>query len=277
MTKIEREIRKYNILGIATAWGGGKRKFMWDVCGKPSMQWALEAALGCKYLDKIVFISEDKEMIAVAEKLGIFTIARPLYTSYPYPRDKVFGDFRTDKPRSLKSRVPDVYLDPMLYAEYWLKETEGYYADLIFRISPEAPLVKTETANKVVEVFFEDREATEAATFTEGPRTLFIHNKNQGGRPYPLLHQYAMDRQERPSVYFMGPYHLSGQPSRWESQGLTMVPVFISQEEALCLHNEDDLFRARCYMKRRLIKAGKEVEWEMGRDDVRKKEKGEKE
>lgn len=64
------------ILGIIPARGGSKGvpgKNIKLLGGKPLLQFTSEVALNCKLLDKVVLSSDDAEIIAVANKIGIET------------------------------------------------------------------------------------------------------------------------------------------------------------------------------------------------------------
>ncbi|MGV8934732.1 MAG: cytidylyltransferase domain-containing protein [Gallionellaceae bacterium] len=66
-------INGHNVLALIPARGGSKglpgkniRKF----CGKPLIAWTIEAALGSKYIDRVVLSSDDDEIIAIAKAYG---------------------------------------------------------------------------------------------------------------------------------------------------------------------------------------------------------------
>ena len=61
------------ILGLIAARGGSKgilHKNRKELLGKPLLQYTIEAALGSKMLDSVVFSSEDATLIDLAKKLG---------------------------------------------------------------------------------------------------------------------------------------------------------------------------------------------------------------
>jgi len=62
------------ILGLIPARGGSKgipNKNRKELGGKPLMQYTIDAALGSKMLSRVIFSSEDKTLIKLAEKLGV--------------------------------------------------------------------------------------------------------------------------------------------------------------------------------------------------------------
>jgi len=73
---------KKKYLSIIPARGGSKRlprKNILPLAGKPLIGWSIEAALGCKSINKIVVSSDDKEILDVAESYKVNTLKRPEY------------------------------------------------------------------------------------------------------------------------------------------------------------------------------------------------------
>lgn len=69
-------------LAIIPARGGSKRlpgKNVLPLAGKPLISWTIEAAIGCKYLDKIVVSSDRDDILQVAGKYPIELLKRPDY------------------------------------------------------------------------------------------------------------------------------------------------------------------------------------------------------
>ena len=70
------------IVGIIPARGGSKgipRKNIKLLCGKPLIQYSIEAALKSQCLGDVYVSTEDKEIAALSEKLGAKIIARPAH------------------------------------------------------------------------------------------------------------------------------------------------------------------------------------------------------
>jgi CMP-N-acetylneuraminic acid synthetase len=67
-------------LGIIPARGGSKRlpkKNIKELCGRPLVEWSIEAAKQSKYVDSIVVSSDNKNILSIAEKQNVDTIIRP--------------------------------------------------------------------------------------------------------------------------------------------------------------------------------------------------------
>lgn len=274
MKPLEREIKKYHILGWTQVRGKGSlydehpNRCLWDICGKPSIQWVMEAAKNSKYLDKIAVTTESEEIKKVLREIGGITIVdRPLWTSYNMPRDYTEGTFKRNKPRSLLSREALIYNGTYEYIVYYLEQTEEYIPDLRINITANSPMITAEIIDKVIEKFFQDEELGRVITLY--PILPYIHILNPvTGSPFPVVYDEGLNKQLYPQVYRAGPLDLTGLPSKLHDVPLTgnIGSIEILPEEGLDLHNEEDLFLARCCMKRRLLKEGKEVKWEIGQD-----------
>ena len=72
------------ILGIIPARGGSKglkRKNIKKLCGKPLLEWSIEAAKESMLLDRFVVSTEDPEIESISKKAGAEVIHRPKYLS----------------------------------------------------------------------------------------------------------------------------------------------------------------------------------------------------
>ena len=61
------------LLAIIPARGGSKRlprKNILNLAGKPLISWTIEAALGSKYIDRIVVSTDDNEIAVIAKQFG---------------------------------------------------------------------------------------------------------------------------------------------------------------------------------------------------------------
>ena len=68
------------VLGVIPARGGSKRiekKNLRILCGKPLVQWTIEAAQQAKSLTNLVVSTEDYEIGRVASDLGVYVVRRP--------------------------------------------------------------------------------------------------------------------------------------------------------------------------------------------------------
>ena len=69
------------ILGVIPARGGSKGilgKNTKDLCGKPLINWSIEAAQESKLLDRFIVSTENKEIAFIAKRAGADVLPRPL-------------------------------------------------------------------------------------------------------------------------------------------------------------------------------------------------------
>jgi len=260
MRALEKEIRKYNILGFCqvrkegSIHGEHPNRALWDICGKPCFQWVLEAVKGCHYINKIAVVTDSREIKELLYKIGgVVVVDRPLASSLNMPRDYTKGMFKRTKPRSLLCRDSLVYSGTMGLADFHLEQEEGYIADIWVNIGANEPMVTTEIFNRLIEKFFEDEEAGRVITVHRFHEYLHIINPTTG-RIYPVMNLGGMDRQEWPEMFSEGAPTITGMPSICTTQPLTGKTAYIEAlpEEMVDMHNGDDLFLARVYMARRL-------------------------
>jgi CMP-N,N'-diacetyllegionaminic acid synthase len=68
------------VLGLTLARGGSKgvpNKHLREMCGKPLLQWTLEAASKSKYLDEYYVSSDSEQILRLAQELYVGAILRP--------------------------------------------------------------------------------------------------------------------------------------------------------------------------------------------------------
>jgi len=270
--KLKREIKKYNIVAVTYVRGSGslhsnrKRRCLWDLCGKPMLQWPIEAALASEYVNKVVLSSEDAEILKFGETIpGVTVVPRPLHTVYEVPRDWGVGVFQRQRPRSFFSgedlRDPEGWMGGMSstisaiwYLFWYLQEYESYVGDIWVNVPANEPLGTTDSLNQVIEAFFLDEEANIAYTiYPIMPYIVTINPKTN--QLFPLFFDYGLDRQLYPPIYRIGPFTVYGKPKKTTfNAGKKSAWTFISKEEAMDVHDEEDLFLAKCYLEKRLSK-----------------------
>ena len=72
---------RISYLGIIPARGGSKgipRKNIKTIAGKPLIAWSIEAAQTSGLLSRVVLSTEDKEIVEIAESLGVEVLDRPV-------------------------------------------------------------------------------------------------------------------------------------------------------------------------------------------------------
>jgi len=121
------------ILAVIPARGGSKRlprKNVLNLSGKPLISWTIEAALGSKYIDRVVVSTDDDEIASISKKHG---------ADVPFIRP---DELATDKATSI-----NVVL-------HLLKQLEvnGEYYDFIMLLQPTSPLRTIQNIDESVEL-----------------------------------------------------------------------------------------------------------------------------
>jgi len=265
MTELEKEIKRYNIISLtgvrATGSQYGKHPYrcLWDLCGKPLIQWMIEAVQGSKYIDKVVVATEDRKIADVVEKLGATVVIKPFWMSLDIPHRYSLNKFAEKKPRSLRAKDSSIHTSAGWYILSYLEELESYDPDIFLLASANEPLGTAETADRLIEAFFKDKEASEAICLY--PVDGYLHLINpKTNRPVELFGEWSTDHQLKIPLYRPGAFRVCGSPAIMASGGLKKVHIMVPEEEGADIHNREDLFKAGCYMRRRLEReASKEV------------------
>ena len=248
----EREIKSYNIVMPMEVRGCGShgRRCLWDVCGKPMIQWVLEAAKNSKYINKIAVTTEDRQIRDVVESLGVLVIPRPSCTAKDYPRDYRTGFYKRVKPRSLLHPVAVAQHSLPAYIQWHLENFESYYTDIKVTLNANWPMVTTELIDTMIEVAFAVPQAAGVGAYCLCTNTWSFINYEKSN-VFPIFPE-PFDRQEKFPICRFGGVGIQLDPSQLDYQGGIVLPFPVSEEIALDVHDEEDLYKAQCWMKRRL-------------------------
>jgi CMP-N-acetylneuraminic acid synthetase len=126
-------------LAIIPARYGSKgipRKNVVDFCGKPMIQYTLEAALESKYIDQILVTTDDSEVLKISSNLGIIN-------SYV-------------RPVNLASDTAAMF-DVVIHALDWFKEQNGSYPDTFILLQPTSPLRNSSDIDGAIKLFMKEQ------------------------------------------------------------------------------------------------------------------------
>lgn len=127
-----------NILAIIPARSGSKsvpHKNIREICGKPMIAYSIEHGLKSKYINRVI-VSTDSEQYA--------NIARSYGAEVPFIRP---AEYATDTALDI-----DVFRHALTY----LKDNEGYEADIVVQLRPTYPIRKIEDIDKMIEICMQD-------------------------------------------------------------------------------------------------------------------------
>lgn len=124
------------ILAVIPARGGSKRlpgKNIKKIGGKPMIAYAILAAKGSKYIDRVIVSTDDKNIIRVAKEYG---------AEVPFVR-----------PAELASDTATA-ISVLQHAVTYMENSGKFMPDIIVLIQPTSPLVRPEDVDGTIEKMF---------------------------------------------------------------------------------------------------------------------------
>lgn len=181
-----------NILAIIPARSGSKsvpHKNIRDICGKPMIAYSIEHGLKSKYINRVI-VSTDSEQYA--------DIARNYGAEVPFIRP---AEYATDT---------SLDIDVFRHALSYLRDNEGYEADIVVQLRPTYPIRRIEDIDRMIELCMGDDNIDSVRSMslaTEIPYKMWVEVEPGGGfMVKPLIDSipecYNMPRQQLPTVYY---------------------------------------------------------------------------
>lgn len=178
-------IENRKVLAVIPARGGSKgipHKNIALLAGKPLINYSIEGALACKYIDSVVVSTDDDEIAKVAEKCG---------ARVPFRRPKEISD---DNAKTA---------DAVEHAIVWL-ENYGEKFDIVVLLQPTQPCRTVEDINRALETFVQrggDGGLVSVSPIRDHP--ILIRKLNEeNGTLIPLLHQKSTVRRQDFDKYY---------------------------------------------------------------------------
>lgn len=167
---------------VIPARGGSKgipKKNIYPVCGKPLLEYTLEAVLEAGISGDVVVSTDSQEIAAVAEKYsGVIPIRRP---------DELSGDTASTE-------------IALIHALDYMKEHYGRDYETVITMQPTSPLRRSSTIRNFVQTFESVYcQFDSQLSFTESRSDYWI--KNQQGEFQRLFPDAPRRRQERNPLY----------------------------------------------------------------------------
>lgn len=165
------------IIAVIPARGGSKRipkKNIYPLNGKPMIQWTIEAATACNYIDKTVVSTDSEEIRKVCIDLGL---------EMPFLRDKASDDI---------SPVVDATLACLEQAEkIWGK------FDVVIQLMPNCPLRTERIISEGIEQFFKQGEKAQISFFDYGwMNPWWAHKLGDNLSPNPIFKEALSSRSQ---------------------------------------------------------------------------------
>ena len=176
-------IENKKILAIIPARGGSKgipRKNVKAISGKPMIQYTIEAAKECLYIDKVVVSTEDEEIADISMRAGAIV---------PFSRPE---ELATDEAKTI---------DVVMHAvEFYERKAERF--DIIVLLQPTSPLRNAEDITKALEYFMrnEQRSLVTVSEVSESP--ILMRNFNKENKLEKILEEDSdVRRQDMKKFY----------------------------------------------------------------------------
>lgn len=148
------------VLAIIPARGGSKgipRKNVKAISGKPMIQYTIEAAKDCEYIDKVIVSTEDEEIADISMRAGAIV---------PFSRPE---ELATDE-----AKIIDVVMHAVEFYEH-----KAEHFDIIVLLQPTSPLRNAEDVTKALEYFIrkEQKSLVSVSEVSESPIFMRSFNK----------------------------------------------------------------------------------------------------
>lgn len=192
-----------NILAIIPARAGSKsvpHKNIRMIGGKPMLAHSIDHAKASKYITRVIVSTDSEEYAGIAREYG---------AEVPFIRPE---EYATDTALDY---------DVFLHALTWLKEQEGYEADIVVQLRPTYPIRDVKDIDNMIQLLLDCPDADSVrsmAKATEIPYKMWLRKPDavesgsdqndilQGAVVQPLITDisecYNMPRQQLPVVYY---------------------------------------------------------------------------
>jgi CMP-N,N'-diacetyllegionaminic acid synthase len=140
------------IIGARSGSKGLPGKNVRLLCGRPLLSYAIETAKSSRRVSRVVLSTDSEEYAVVGRRYGADT---PFLRPAEHASDQA------------------IELGYIRHALAWLAENESYRPDLIVRLCPTAPLIRSEDVDRCIEILESDPSAESAIIMTparEHPR-----------------------------------------------------------------------------------------------------------
>jgi len=178
-----------NVLAVIPARAGSKsvvNKNIRDFNGKPMLAYSIEHAKASKYINRVILSTDSREYALIGQEYG---------AEIPFIRPE---EYATDEALDI---------DVFYHCLKFLKENEGYRADVVVQLRPTYPIRNVEDIDKMIEVLLNDKEIDSVrsiVTATEIPYKMW--KRSEEGILKPILTEikeaYNMPRQALPKIYY---------------------------------------------------------------------------
>ena len=156
------------ILAVIPARGGSKRipkKNIVPLAGKPMINWTIEAAQSCSFIDRVIVSTDSNEIKEVAENQGV---------EIPFLRTSAMDDVSPASEATLSCLEQS-------------KDEWGEF-DVVVQLMPNCPLRTSDVIAKGIEKFFQNESRSQISYFKYGwMNPWWANTMDQKMKPTPLF------------------------------------------------------------------------------------------
>ena len=212
-------------IAIITARGGSKRiprKNIKEFCGKPIIQYSIEAAKGSGIFDEVMVSTDDEEIAEIAKKAG---------AEVPF--------LRSEKTSNDHATTADVLMEVL--EKYKELGQEFEYTSCIY---PTAPFVTAEKLKKAFTLLQENKAAqlTPVVSYSFPPQRCVVIREGKLEMLYPK-HRNTRSQDLEPYYHDCGQFYFYDTKELIKENGIiveNVIPMILSELEVQDIDNETD-------------------------------------
>jgi CMP-N-acetylneuraminic acid synthetase len=162
----EKDMEK--ILAVIPARGGSKgilHKNIYPLCGKPLIEYTIDAAFRSGMLDDVLVSTDDKQIADVSKKAGAWV---------PFIRP---SEYSGDHAKTI---------DVVMHAVDFLNTMKKHY-DILVLLQPTSPLRDAKDIRNAIDLFRSDDDITSLASVSEADNPVLIRYMNENDQLEKLL------------------------------------------------------------------------------------------
>jgi len=230
-----------NILAIIPARGGSKgipKKNLVNLCGKPLIQYTIDAVKNSRLVSRIILSSEDEEIINYCKQQGI---------EVPFKRPRKLAQDNTPM------------IDVIKHAIIFLGKNENYKPDYIVLLQPTSPLRNSKHIDEALELLISSG-ADSVVSVMEVPHQFnpysIMRLKNGYLNPFLFYDERKNLRHLKPKFYARNgaaiyAFTYNCLIKKNSIYGEKILPYFMRKEESIDIDDAIDLIIAEAIIKRK--------------------------
>lgn len=218
--------KTYKILAVITARGGSKRiprKNIKKFCGKPIIEYSIEAALKSDLFDEVMVSTDDDEIANISLNAG---------ASVPFMRSKnTSNDYATTK---------DVLMEVL--SQY---KKIGKEYDYIVCLYPTNPFITSKKLKEALDILIEEQceEVLPVVKFSFPPQRAYVIDENKSLKYKWDKYKDSRSQDLQPFYHDAGQFYCYNVKQYLHDNGNIcgkVCPIILSEYEVQDIDNEDD-------------------------------------